>query len=208
MHSLSLLLSLAPLAAMALPQQDVAPTPDPTESMYALPSSVPAEGVLSGYYNDDIPPQVTGAVATSLASALYQYEKDIYTDAKYRSVANEVYMAAYSASATDLSVGDGYDMPFTTASWYRQGVPEGDRKAIESYVHAYQAIETSVLGGKAAGGASATAAAPSSTGGSAGPSQTADLRVAAVTALRRRPMMTRPRPLALALTVLPRRLVG
>ncbi|KAK7921252.1 hypothetical protein PG985_009274 [Apiospora marii] len=175
MHSLSLLLSLAPLAAMALPQQemdDPVPAPDPTESMYTLPSSMPTGGILSGYYNDNIPPQVTGAVATSLASAIYSYEKDLFTDAKYRSIANEVYMAAYSASATDFGVGDGFDMPFTTASWYQQGVPKDDQKAIESYLHAYRAIETSVLGGKAAA-ATTTAAAPSSTGGSAGPSQTA-----------------------------------
>lgn len=174
MHSLSLLLSLAPLAAMALPQQemdDAPPTPDPTESMYTLPSSMPAAGILSGYYNDHIPAQVTGAVATSLASAVYSYEKELMTDAKYRSIANEVYMAAYSASATDFGVGDAFDMPFTTASWYQQGVPKDDQKAIESYLHAYRAIETSVLGGKAAG-ATTTAAAPSSTGGSAGPSKT------------------------------------
>lgn len=176
MHSLSLFLSLAPLAALALPQQemdDSAPAPDPTESMYPMPSSMPAGAILSGYYNDKIPAQVTGAVATSLASAIYRYEKDLFTDAKYRSIANEVYMAAYSASATDFDVGDSFDLPFTTASWYQQGIPKDDQKAIESYMHAYRAIETSVLGGKAAAGPTTTAAAPSSTGGSAGPSQTA-----------------------------------
>ncbi|KAK7948115.1 uncharacterized protein PG986_009001 [Apiospora aurea] len=183
MHSRTLLLSLAPLAVMALPQQDIenmetddpaALAPDPTASMYPMPSSMPAGDILSGYYNDNIPPQVTGAVATSLASAIYSYEKELMTDTKYRSIANEVYMAAYSASATDFGVGDGFDLPFTTASWYQKGVPESDQKAIESYVHAYRAIETSVLGGKAAGGdATGTAkAAPSSTGGAAGPSQT------------------------------------
>ncbi|KAK8025523.1 hypothetical protein PG990_003346 [Apiospora arundinis] len=176
MHSLSLLLSLAPLAAMALPQQNSDDpevlTPDPTASMYALPSSMPVGGILSGYYNDAIPPQVTGAVATSLASAIYSYEKDLFTDTKYRSIANEVYMAAASASADDLFLGNNFEMPFTTASWYTNGVPEGDRKAIESYVQSYKAIETSVLGGKAAATTSG-AAAPSSTGGSAGPSKTA-----------------------------------
>ncbi|KAK8107892.1 uncharacterized protein PG998_009905 [Apiospora kogelbergensis] len=178
MQSLALLLSLAPLAAMALPQSqdpnDEFLTPDPTASMYALPSSMPAGNILSGYYNGAIPPQVTGAVATSLASAVYSYEKELMTDSKYRSVANEVYMAAVSASADDLFVGDKFDMPFTTASWYTAGVPADDRKAIESYVNAYKAIETSVLGGSAKATATTSgAAAPSSTGGSAGPSQTA-----------------------------------
>ncbi|KAK8094653.1 hypothetical protein PG997_001338 [Apiospora hydei] len=182
MHSRTLLLSLAPLAAMApapaghreygdgRPGRALAP--DPTASMYPMPSSMPAEGILSGYYNDNIPPQVTGAVATSLASAIYSYEKELMTDTKYRSIANEVYMAAYSASATDFGVGDGFDLPFTTASWYQKGVPESDQKAIESYMHAYRAIETSVLGGKAADPTGTAKAAPSSTGGSAGPSQT------------------------------------
>jgi hypothetical protein len=177
MHSLSLLLSLAPLAAMALPQQDMddtVPAPDPTESMYALPSSVPAGGMLSAYYGDHIPASVTGAVATSLASAIYSYEKELMTDDKYKSIANEVYMAAYSASATDFgAAGDGFEFTFTTASWYQQGVPKDDQKAIESYINVYRAIETSVLGGKAAGPTSTAAVPGSSTGGSAGPSQTA-----------------------------------
>ncbi|KAK8039333.1 hypothetical protein PG993_007744 [Apiospora rasikravindrae] len=213
MHSRTLLLSLAPLAAMALPQQDMqdmdmemddpaALTPDPTASMYPMPSSIPAGDVLSGYYNDNIPPQVTGAVATSLASAIYSYEKELLTDTKYRSIANEVYMAAYSASATDFGVGDGFDLPFTTASWYQKGVPESDQKAIESYLHAYRAIETSVLGGKAAG-ATTTAAAPPAPAARRVPP-----RPPAPAALLRRPRMTRLRPLAqVALTVLLPRLV-
>ena len=175
MQSVALLLSLVPLA-LALPQEDVvsgppAPAPTvtaaPTEtadySNYGPTSSVPAMDIISALYGTSIPPQVSGAVATSLASALYSQAADWQTDSKYASLANEVYMAAATASPSVTDFGlDGVDAPFTTASWYKNGVPKSVQTEVESYYRDLAAVPQSVF---SAAGITVASATPLRTSG-------------------------------------------
>jgi hypothetical protein len=189
MQTVALLLSLAPLA-LALPQEDGVtglgpkesfvtdpPAPAPTVTAaptgtaddsdyspaYALPSSEPAQNILSGLYGSSIPPQVTGAVATSLASALYSQAKDWQSDGKYVSLANVVYMAAATASPSVTDFGlDGLNAPFTTASWYKNGVPKSVQTEVESYYRDLAAVPQSVF---SAAGITVTSPTPLGTSG-------------------------------------------
>lgn len=147
MPSLTLLLLLTPLA-LAVPQEEDATA---TASGYDLPSSASAADVLYGLYGSNIPTAATGAVATSLASALYSYEMSMYDDPAYKSAANAVYMAMATASDADeiFASFDGsgaVHADFTTAAWFKTGVPEDAQTAIASYWDAMSAVETSVLG--------------------------------------------------------------
>ncbi|KAK7739618.1 hypothetical protein SLS62_011247 [Diatrype stigma] len=158
---LPLLLFLAPLA-LAAPQEEENAGSPATQDGYSLPSSVPASDVLNGLYGSNIPTAVTGAVATSLASALYSYELKLQDDPGYKSAANAVYMAMATASDSDaifssFETADPMHADYTTAGWFKSGVPEDAQTAIESYYNGYVAVETSVLGTDAAGATPTTA---------------------------------------------------
>ncbi|KAI1341815.1 hypothetical protein F5Y15DRAFT_375368 [Xylariaceae sp. FL0016] len=154
------LLALASVA-FALPQ---------TMDVTATESSMPTEAVsdiLSGFYGTNIPAQATGAAATSLASALYSVETSLVADPAYMTAANEVYdaIAAQPTSAQNSilsELGDISNADFTTAEWYKTGVPTSAQSAIEGYWSVFAAVETSVLGS-----ASATATPTASGSGSA-----------------------------------------
>lgn len=148
------------------PTVTVAPTgtaDDNDYGSYRSPSSVPAQDIISALYGSSIPPQVTGAVATSLASALYSQAADWETDGKYVSLANEVYMAAATASpsVTDFHLS-GLNAPFTTASWYKTGVPKSVQTEVESYYRDLAAIPQSVF---SAAGITVTSPTPLGTSG-------------------------------------------
>ncbi|CAJ2504907.1 Uu.00g123010.m01.CDS01 [Anthostomella pinea] len=159
MQSLTLLALAATMAPLALARPQDQST-DADNSGYTLPSSVPASEVLAGIYGTNIPTKATGAVATSLASAVYSYEETLVTDAAYKSVADAVYMAAATASDSDAifsqieGVG-AVNAPYTTADWYKSGVPASAQTAFASYLGQYKAVESSVLGG-ATGSATGT----------------------------------------------------
>lgn len=174
----TLFLFLAPLA-LAVPQAEDDATM--TQDGYDLPSSIPASVMLSNLYGTNIPTAATGAAATSLASALYSYELSLYNDPGYKSAADAVYMAIATVTNADEilssleangAVNGAY---FTTADWFKTGVPEDAQTAIESYWDGYSSVATGVLGGAAdatptgtqSGGASVTG-----TGSSAGSTPT------------------------------------
>lgn len=203
MQRLTLLLLLTPLA-LAAPQEegeDVSTGASTTDDSYSLPSSISAPAVLSGVYGTNTPSAATGAVATSLASALYSYELELHEDPGYLSAANAVYMAMATASDSDaimssIETAGAMRPDYTTAEWFKTGVPKDAQTAIESYYNEYNAIETSVLGAQS-GSASVTGtgssdaeatptetgATSSSSGGAAGPTRVAMAGLAAGVAL-------------------------
>ncbi|KAI1078831.1 hypothetical protein F5B20DRAFT_193907 [Whalleya microplaca] len=145
MQTAAFLLALAPLALA----QGLA------ESLSAATQSVPVTRLLGDVYGTATPAGATGAAATSLASAIYSWEKSLYGDKAYQSAANAVYMAAATASNSDqifseLEQGGPANAAFTTADWYKTGVPAGAQTSIESYWAQLSAVQTSVLGSAAA----------------------------------------------------------
>ncbi|KAI0130386.1 hypothetical protein BJ170DRAFT_313364 [Xylariales sp. AK1849] len=152
MHSLSIVLAVVPLVLAQTTATD---------------GAIPVSQYLSDLYGSAIPAGATGAVATSLASAVYSYQMALTTDAAYVSAANDVYMAMATASNSDaiassLDSEGALNGGYTTADWYKSGVPESAQKEIASVFSGFHAVETSVLGAAAVTGVSTTSTATKS----------------------------------------------
>ncbi|KAI0004342.1 hypothetical protein F4779DRAFT_600102 [Xylariaceae sp. FL0662B] len=175
MHATAFLLSLAPLVlAQYLSESD----------------SIPATQVLADLYGTATPAGATGAVATSLASALWSYEMSLYGNKGYQSAANAVYSAAATASNSDQIFSDmeqngAWNADFTTADWYKTGVPTDAQKTIATYWAQMSAVQTSVLGA-----ASATATPTATSGSSSAAADSTNPSTSSSTAGAQGPMVT------------------
>ncbi|TQV99652.1 hypothetical protein V2A60_005108 [Cordyceps javanica] len=139
-----------------------------------LPSSTPASAVLGTVTG--LPPSVTGARYTSLASALYSVERGFYNDDRYATVASHVWSAAARASDSErvvpsLALSTWEWQALTSAAWYDGNMPRDDKKRVAEFISAWSAQYGKFVGGQDAkpgddkkGAAATAAAAP---GGSA-----------------------------------------
>lgn len=117
-----------------------------------VPLSVDATSYLSLYYSPSpIPTQITGAVATSLASGLYSVDLSFASDPKgAASVNSDIWSAA--AKATDAAQvtasfeksGWYYDQ-ITTAAWYKDNMPDGAKSEVSEYVSMKNSVFDKVL---------------------------------------------------------------
>ncbi|KAI1841453.1 hypothetical protein JX265_001479 [Neoarthrinium moseri] len=148
MHSSYAILALVPLALAY-------------ESGAEDSESIPVTEYLFELYGTATPTGVTGAVATSLASAVYSYQMAIYTNDAYRSAANDVYWAAATATNSDeimssLRTQGALNGDYTTAEWYTRDVPQSAQDEMKSVFGGFQSVATSVLGAAETTGDSAS----------------------------------------------------
>ncbi|KAK0615259.1 hypothetical protein B0T17DRAFT_381803 [Bombardia bombarda] len=144
-------------------------TGSPDDLSFSLPESTDAVSYLSELYSNQggIPTGVTGAVVTSLASALYSVQKSFATHSLVTSDASAILSAA--AKATDASAvlssieENGYGYAEVTAQpWYKDNVPEDVKSDVAQFNSAWDSAFDSVV--KATSTKNAAAAAPACTG--------------------------------------------
>ncbi|KAK3316948.1 hypothetical protein B0H66DRAFT_535186 [Apodospora peruviana] len=133
----------------------IARAADPTPTITALddlPKSTDASAYLSEAYSayGGVPPQVTGAVATSLASELYSLELSWASHSMASSDNFAIWSAA--AKATDGSAvweslsTSGYNYgQITTNAWYSEHVPDDVKSDIAGYNSAWQSAFNKVV---------------------------------------------------------------
>ncbi|KAM7197592.1 hypothetical protein V8F33_005558 [Rhypophila sp. PSN 637] len=168
------------------------PTPTRTttasESLTTLPSSTDASSYLSEIYSPfgGVPPQVTGAIATTLASSLFSLEKSWET----HTMASSNNAAIWSAAAKDTQASavlesldkSGYNYGLvTTNAWYNKYVPEDVKSDIVGYNSAWESVFVNIITGvesTATATATATSTSSISTAAAAGPARVTGYAVA------------------------------
>ncbi|GKT49594.1 uncharacterized protein ColSpa_09775 [Colletotrichum spaethianum] len=133
MHLLKII-SLAAAIAPAVLGENYFGTP--------LPSSTAADEYLSNNVKS-LPSTVTGAVATSLASALYSVDRKYYSDNEWTTVYSHMWSAAAKATnAPDVVASmavEGYSLSDQQeAQWWKDNVPDKDDKWVSSYISDWQ----------------------------------------------------------------------
>jgi hypothetical protein len=108
--------------------------------------------ILEGFYGTNVPAKATGAAATSLAAALYNFENnDLSTDEGYVSAADAIYMAIATATNAEAMIstleaqGVMNTQLYTTSTWWTTAVPTSAQSAWNSLVDKMHSIETSAL---------------------------------------------------------------
>lgn len=133
-------------ATIALTHVHALPSPA-TKTLDTLPSSTDASAYLSDVYSayNGVPPQVTGAIATSLASSLYNLELSWETHAMKAS--DDVAILSAAAQGTDGPAvvesidSSGYDYGhITAADWYTQHVPDDVKSDVAGYNSAWESV--------------------------------------------------------------------
>ncbi|KAI0484352.1 hypothetical protein GGR56DRAFT_21703 [Xylariaceae sp. FL0804] len=119
--------------------------------------------VLSNLYGTNIPPKATGAVATTLADDIDRYDSSLVQEPIWSSAAGAIVSAALTAFGPSgyygaLTAGGFAQPDFTSADWYKTGVPKSFQAVWASVDSEIHDIQTSVLD---------AAAQPTSTGSSA-----------------------------------------
>ncbi|WYZ35725.1 hypothetical protein EsH8_X_000372 [Colletotrichum jinshuiense] len=106
-----------------------------------LPTSTPASEYLSNIKS--MPSTITGALATSLASALYSVDQKYYSDKEWTTVYSHMWSAAAKATnAPDVVASmavEGYSLQDQQkAKWWKDNVPDKDDKWVSSYISDWQ----------------------------------------------------------------------
>ncbi|KAK6211783.1 hypothetical protein QIS74_11047 [Colletotrichum tabaci] len=107
-----------------------------------LPTSTAADEYLSIHVKS-IPSTVTGAVATSLASALYSVDRKYFDDKEWTTVYSHMWSAAAKATnAPDVVASmavEGFSLNDQQESqWWKDNVPDKDDKWVSSYISDWQ----------------------------------------------------------------------
>ncbi|EXF73766.1 hypothetical protein CFIO01_07394 [Colletotrichum fioriniae PJ7] len=107
-----------------------------------LPTSTAADEYLSQHVKS-VPSTVTGAVATSLATALYSVDQKYFNDKEWTTVYSHMWSAAAKATdAPDVVASmavNGYSLDTQQeAKWWKDNVPDKDDKWVSSYVSDWQ----------------------------------------------------------------------
>ncbi|KAM7191638.1 hypothetical protein V8F20_009245 [Naviculisporaceae sp. PSN 640] len=163
--------SLPLLSASLVGATSNMPTPTrttATESLTTLPASTDASAYLSEIYSPfgGVPTQVTGALATTLASSLFSLEKSWETN----SMASSNNAAIWSAAAKDTRASEvlhsldksGYNYgQVITNDWYSKYVPDDVKSEVAGYNGAWESVfmEAIITGIEESGTASSTATA-------------------------------------------------
>ncbi|GKT94031.1 hypothetical protein Ct61P_11881 [Colletotrichum tofieldiae] len=108
----------------------------------SLPTSTAADEYLSQHVRT-LPSSVTGAVATSLASALYSVDQKYFNDKEWTTVYSHMWSAAAKATnAPDVVASmavEGYSLSDQQGEqWWKDNVPEKDDKWVSSYISDWQ----------------------------------------------------------------------
>lgn len=124
----------------------------------ALPSSADASAVLSEVFGSSIPSQATGAVATSLASAVYSVELSYYKGPASSDI-SAIWSAAAKATNSPSVVASmgisGWNWgDIATQDWYTANVPTPVQTDVQKFISAIGSAAESVLStGTSKGGA-------------------------------------------------------
>ncbi|KAK2007124.1 hypothetical protein LZ32DRAFT_610602 [Colletotrichum eremochloae] len=107
-----------------------------------LPTSTAADEYLSSHFHS-LPSTITGAVATSLASALYSVDQKYFSDDEWKTVYSHMWSAAAKATnAPDVVASmavEGYSLnEQQEAGWWKDNVPDKDDKWVSSYLSDWQ----------------------------------------------------------------------
>ncbi|KAH6648670.1 hypothetical protein BKA67DRAFT_369852 [Truncatella angustata] len=92
------------------------------------------------------------------------YQGGLQTDSAYIEAANTIYLAIATRSDADAIMssidGEGFlNGDYTTADWYKTGVPTSAQSEFATVIASFKAVETSVLGETGAAATTATAKA-------------------------------------------------
>ncbi|KAK1624586.1 hypothetical protein BDP81DRAFT_398234 [Colletotrichum phormii] len=106
-----------------------------------LPTSTAADEYLSQIKS--VPSTLTGAVATSLATALYSVDQKYFNDKKWTTVYSHIWSAAAKATdAPDVVASmavNGFRLHTQQeAKWWQDNVPDKDDKWVSSYLSDWQ----------------------------------------------------------------------
>lgn len=171
---LTAITSLTLLGATLAGASSNMPTPTrttSTESLTTLPASTDASAYLSEIYSPfgGVPTQVTGALATTLASSLYGLEKSWETN----SMASSNNAAIWSAAAKDPKASEilqsldksGYNYgQVITNDWYAKYVPDAVKSEVAGYNGAWESVFMgAIITGTEEGGTASSTAASTAT---------------------------------------------
>lgn len=150
-----------------VPDSDATQTVELPISDFPLTTDLPVSDFLQDLYGNAVPTAATGALATSLASALYSAERAMTTNGAYAAAEQGLIAAIATLTNVDeiessLASMGPLNPAFTTQNWYTAYVPTSVQSNFATIINDLLAVQTSVLNAGAA--AAATGANATSTG--------------------------------------------